>query len=31
MAEIIQVCWLTVSVVDFNIVGYDRDNSSLPT
>ena len=25
----IKVLLLTVSVVDFNIVGYDRDNSSL--
>ena len=26
----IKVLLLTVSVVDFNIVGYVRDNSSLP-
>ena len=31
MTETIRVCLLTVSVVDFNIVGYDRDNSSMPT
>ena len=29
--ETIQVCLLTVCVVDFNAVCYDRDNSSLPT
>ncbi|CUP70367.1 Uncharacterised protein [Bacteroides caccae] len=31
MVETIQVCLLTVCVVDFNAVCYDRDNSSLPT